>query len=343
MRVFITGGTGLVGRRLARRLAERGDHPVVLSRQADRARLSTGLRGVEVLQGDPTIPGGWEQAVSGCDAIINLVGHNVFAQRWTPEVKRRIRDSRVYGTENVVAAMNKAAQKPKVLVQASAIGYYGPRGDEELSESSSPGSDFMAVLCREWEAASQAAESFGTRVAQVRIGVVLARGEGALGIMTPIFKYVPGGAAPVGSGDRSYLPGKGQQWMSWIHVEDLVGILLMALDRPEASGPINGTAPAPVRNADFSLELTHALRGWFFPRYVPFGPPDFMLRLILGEVAEVITKGQRVLPARAQSIGYRFSFPDLAGALRDLFPRREVQRANRPKAKPAVATARNEL
>lgn len=324
MRVFITGGTGLIGRRLVRRLSERGDQPVVLSRQANRVRLNPGLRGIEVVQGDPTVAGGWEQAVSGCDAVVNLAGHNVFAQRWNPDVRRRIRDSRVYGTEHVVAAMSKAAQRPRILVQASAIGYYGPTGDEELTEASPPGSDFMAVICREWEAAGKAAESFGTRVALVRVGVVLARGEGALGIMTPIFKYVPGGAAPVGSGDHPLRPAKGQQWMSWIHVDDIVGIVLLALDHPEASGPINGTAPQPVRNADFALELTRALRGWLLPRYLPVGPPDLMLRLILGDVADVITKGQRVLPKRALDLGYRFRFPDLPGALHDLFPRRRA-------------------
>jgi uncharacterized protein (TIGR01777 family) len=318
MRVFVTGGTGLIGRRLVRRLAERGDHPVVLSRQADKARLNPALRGIEVLQGDPMVPGGWEAAVDGCDAIVNLAGHNIFAERWDSDVKRKIRDSRVYGTENVVDAIRKASRKPTALVQASAIGYYGPKGDEELTESSPPGDDFMAVVCREWEAAARGAESFGVRVAPVRVGVVLAKGEGALGVMAPIFKYVPGGAAPVGSGG-SLKPGTGQQWMSWVHLEDIVGILLLALDNPEARGPINGTAPIPVRNAEFSRELARALRRGFWPPFLPVGPPDLMLKMILGEIAQVITTGQRVLPSRALALGYSFQFPDLPGALRDLF------------------------
>ena len=155
MRVFITGGTGLIGRHLVKRLVERGDHPVILSRQADKARRNPAMRGIEVVQGDPTVPGGWDAAVDGCDAVVNLVGHNLFADRWTAEVKRKIRDSRVYGTENVVAAIARAKGRPKVLVQASAIGYYGPHGDEELTESSPSGSDFMAVVCREWEDAAR--------------------------------------------------------------------------------------------------------------------------------------------------------------------------------------------
>jgi hypothetical protein len=225
----------------------------------------------------------------------------------------------VYSTENVVAAIAKASHKPEVLVQASAIGYYGHHGDEELTESSPPGDDFMAVVCREWENASLPAESVGVRLARVRIGVVLSLTEGALAHMVPIFKYVPGGAAPIGGGSNPFVPGNGRQWLSWIHLEDIVGILLHALDHPDARGAINGTAPHPERNCDFSLALTRALRrdGWW-PRYVPFGPPDIVLNMLLGEVAQVITKGQRVLPARALALGYAFQFPDLPGALSDL-------------------------
>jgi uncharacterized protein (TIGR01777 family) len=316
MRVFLTGGTGLIGRRLVRRLVERGDRPVILSRQADRARINPALAGSELVQGDPTVPGPWDRALDGCEAVVNLVGHNVFAGRWSPEVKRQIRDSRVYGTENIVAAMARVASPPKVLVQGSAIGYYGPHGDEELTETSPSGADFLAVVCREWEDASHPAEALGARLAILRTGVVLARGEGALGVMTPLFKMGPG--APIGGG----AVGTGQQWMSWIHLEDIVGLFLMALDNPEARGPINGTAPSPVRNADFSRALSRVL--WrphaFWRVYLPFGPPDFLLGLVLGDVAQIITKGQKVLPARAQELGYSFQFPVLQGALRDLFP-----------------------
>ena len=317
MRVFLTGGTGLIGRRLSNLLLARGDTPVILSRKADKARLNPALKGTEIVQGDPTVPGPWEASVAGCDAAINLAGHNLFADRWTPEVKKKIVHSRVVGTENLVAAINRAPNRPKTLVQGSAIGYYGPTGDEDLTESSPAGNDFMAEVSVAWEAAAKPAEGLGVRVPIVRTGVVLAKGDAALGVMTPIFKWLPGGAAPVGSGKNGLLPGRGQQWMSWIHVADIAGLFLFALDTPAATGPINGTAPNPVRNYDFSKELAKAVgRGWVFS---PIGPPDAMLKLVLGEVADVVTKGQKVLPKRARELGYTFAFPDLAGALADIF------------------------
>jgi len=331
MRVFLTGGTGLIGRELTKRLGDRGDQPVILSRQADKVRRDPGLRGVQVIQGDPTAPGGWDSAVDGCDAAINLAGHNLFDGRWNAEVKRTIRDSRVYGTENLVGAIARASIKPKVLVQASAIGYYGPTGDGELTESSPPGSDFMARVCREWEDAAAPVTNAGVRLATVRTGVVLAKGASALGVMTPLFKWLPGGAAPVGSGKSPFLPGSGQQWMSWIHLEDIVGLFLMALDRPEAEGPINGTAPKPVRNAEFSKALARVVHR----PMLPFGPPDLMLSLVLGEVADVVTKGQRVLPAKAESLGYAFRHPEINEALRSLFAKAKAA----PKAEPAKAGA----
>ncbi len=315
MRVFLTGGTGLIGRRLVQRLVERGDEPVILSRRADEVRREKTMRSLRFIQGDPTEPVPWMQAVDGCDAIINLAGHNLFADRWNERVKHLIRDSRVHATEGVVKAIAAADTKPKVLVQASAIGYYGPHGDEELTEESPAGSDFMARVCREWEQAAAPAEALGVRVAKVRTGVVLAKGEGALGVMTPIFKWVPGGAAPVGSGDHPLGPGKGEQWMSWIHLEDIVGIFLLALDNPAASGPINGTAPSPVRNVEFARALAKVL----WRPMLPIGPPDFGLRALLGEVADVVTKGQKVLPAKALSLGYHFQYPSLPEALQSIF------------------------
>jgi uncharacterized protein (TIGR01777 family) len=315
MRVFLTGGTGLIGRRLVQRLAERGDETVILSRRADEVRRQKALRSLRFIQGDPTQPGPWEEAIDGCDAIINLAGHNVFSERWNERVKHLIRDSRVHATERIVKAIAVADTKPKVLVQASAVGYYGPHGDEELTEDSPAGSDFMARVCREWEQATAPAEGLGVRVAKVRTGVVLAKGEGALGVMTPIFKWVPGGAAPVGSGDHPLGPGKGEQWMSWIHLEDIVGIFLLALDNSAASGPINGTAPNPVRNVEFARALAKTL----WRPMLPIGPPDFGLRALLGEVADVVTKGQRVLPARALALGYRFQYPNLPETLQNIF------------------------
>ena len=253
MRVFVTGGTGLIGRNLVRRLLERGDTPVVLSRQSDKFRRNPEMRTVQVVQGDPTVAGGWDSAVDGCDAVVNLAGHNLFADRWTPRIKRTIRDSRVHSTEHVVAAVSKARVKPRILVQGSAIGYYGAHHDETLTEDSPSGSDFMAVVCREWEDAAHPAEALGLRLATIRTGVVLARGEGALGAMTPLYKMFLG-AAPVGSGGNLLKPATGQQWMSWIHIDDIVGILLLALDNPEARGPINGTSPNPVHGTSISAK-----------------------------------------------------------------------------------------
>lgn len=333
MRVFITGGTGLIGRRLALELLARGDRPVILSRRADQVRLRPALRAVELVQGDPTIAGPWDKAVDGCDAVVNLAGENLFAGRWNPEVKRSIRDSRVHATEQVAEALRKADRRPSVLVQGSAIGYYGTGDDEELTESSPPGDDFMARVCQDWEAAAAAAESFGTRLAVIRTGVVLVKGEGALGAMTPVFKWLPGGAAPVGSGDSRWKPGLGRQWMSWIHLEDVVGIILLALDHADARGPINATSPRAVRNADFARALARVLRRPF----LPFGPPDLLLKLVLGEVAEVVTKGQKVLPVKALGLGYSFHFPDLADALRDIFARPEAEAQDGPKLKEAEA------
>jgi len=315
MRVFVTGGTGLIGRNLVRRLLARGDQPVVLTRHADVTRRDPAMRPVQVVQGDPSAAGGWESAVDGCDAVVNLAGHNLFAERWSPAVKRTIRDSRVYSTEHVVAAISKARTRPKVLVQGSAIGYYGPHGDEALTEESPSGSDFLAVVCREWEEASAPVEALGLRLATVRTGVVLAKGEGALGAMTPIYKWLPGGAAPVGGGGSFWKPGAGQQWMSWIHVDDIVGLFLLAVDNPAAQGPINGTSPNPVRHKDFGKALASVLRRPF----LPFGPPDAVLELLQGEVAQVVTKGQKVLPEKAQKLGYAFKYPEVLAALKAVF------------------------
>ena len=314
MQVFLTGGTGLIGRKIAQRLLDRGDEPVILSRNSDASRRDRSMRAFRFVQGDPTSPGAWQEMIDGSDAVINLAGHNLFANRWSATVKHKIRDSRVFATENVVKAIAAATRKPKVLVQASAIGYYGTHDDEELTEQSHSGSDFMAKVCREWEDAAHPVEGLGVRLATIRTGVVLAKGEAALGVMTPIFK-IPGGAAPVGSGHSPWMPGTGKQWMSWIHIDDIIGIFLAALDNSAASGPINGTSPNPVRNVEFSKTLAKTL----WRPMLPIGPPDLMLRALLGEVSEVVTKGQKVLPVRALELGYRFAYPTLAEALKQIF------------------------
>jgi uncharacterized protein len=335
MKVLITGGSGLIGRHLARGLLDDGHQPVIVSRQSDDVRRNPEFKDFQVIQGDPAAEGPWQLEVDGCDAVVCLAGHNLFAHRWNPEIKRKIRDSRVYSTEQVVAAIRQARNRPKVMVQASAIGFYGPHGDEELDESSPSGSDFLAVVCREWEQASEDVAGLGVRRAVVRVGVVLAPGEGALAFMTPIFKLGPG--APIGSEGRLG-PAKGRQWMSWIHIDDIAGVFRLAIENADASGPINGTAPRPVRNAEFSKTLSSVLwkpyAPWRF--FVPAGPPDAVLQLMLGEVASVVTTGQKVLPKKALSLGYHFKYPDLEGALRDVFTDKPKPVAN---PKPIAANA----
>jgi uncharacterized protein (TIGR01777 family) len=302
MRLFITGGTGLVGQRLVKELLHRGDQVVILSRRATHARELFGAN-VEIVEGDPMRSGDWMNAVADCDAVIHLVGENVFARRWNADFKKLLYESRVLSTQQVVDALRRkpirADGQPKVLINASAIGYYGPRGDEELTEDSAPGSDFQAQLCIEWERAARAAESSGVRVALMRVGVVLDKEGGALAkVLTP-FKL--GGGGPVGSG---------RQWLSWIHHVDLVGLFLLALDNAEAKGPLNGTAPNPVTNRDFAKALGRVLHR---PSFV--WTPALALRILLGEAATLVTTGQLVLPKRYSEMGYSFQYPTLEAAL----------------------------
>lgn len=305
MKVFITGGTGLVGSRLVSRLKQRQHEVVLLSRRAGVAREKFGTTAT-VVEGDPMQAGAWMDSAANCDAVIHLAGENVFGKRWSEDFKKLLVDSRVKSTNNVVQALARnpksADGTAKVLVNASAIGYYGPHGDEELDENSPPGTDFLAKLCVEWEQAAQAATAQGIRVAMVRVGVVLDKSGGALGKMLLPFKMGMGG--PVGSG---------KQWMSWIHNDDMAGLFALPLDNPAASGPINGVAPQPVTNKDFGKALGRALGR---PSFMP--TPAFGLRLMLGEVANVVTSGQRVLPRKAQQLGYQFQFAGIDGALADV-------------------------
>jgi uncharacterized protein (TIGR01777 family) len=302
MRVFVTGGTGLVGTRLVWQLLSRGDEVLLLTRRVGHAREIFGTAG-QVVEGDPTVAGGWIDTVASCDAVVNLAGENIFGGRWNDTFKTRIRESRVAGTRHVAEALARKPLRgdgrPRVLVNASAIGYYGTHGDEDLDENSPAGSDFMADVCVDWEKAAASAGLAGVRCALVRIGVVLDREGGALAKLLTPFKLFAGG--PVAGG---------RQWMSWIHHEDLTGLLLLALDRDDVDGPLNGTAPNPVTNRQFGKALGRVLhRPAFFPT------PGFLLRLGLGEVAEVITRGQKVLPRRALALGYSFAYPTIDAAL----------------------------
>jgi uncharacterized protein (TIGR01777 family) len=247
--------------------------------------------------------GAWMNAIDECDAVIHLAGENVFAHRWNKRFKQLLVDSRVKSTQNVAQALLRKPQTasghPKVLVNASAIGIYGPHGDEEITEESEPGNDFLAGLCIEWEKAARTVESASVRSVQVRVGVVLDPQGGALAKMLTPFKLFAGG--PVGSG---------KQWMAWIHHEDMVGLFLLALDRAECRGPLNGTAPNPVTNKILSKALGRAMHR---PSFV--WTPTIALRIVLGEVAGVVTAGQRVVPKKALELGYAFKYPTVESAL----------------------------
>lgn len=305
MRVFVTGGTGLIGQRLIRQLIQRRDQPVLLTRRYQAARQMFGPE-CELVEGDPMQPGDWQKKIATCDAVLHLAGENVFNRRWNASFKDLLFDSRIKSTRNVVEALlrnpNRADGTSKVLVNASAIGYYGPCGDEELTEQSPPGNDFLAHLCIEWEKAALEAQKGRLRVALVRVGIVLDKAGGALAKMLMPFKLFAGG--PIGSG---------KQWMSWIHHEDMVGLFLLGLDHPQASGPLNGTAPNPVTNQAFAKALGGVLhRPSFFPT------PVLGMRVLLGEVTQVVATGQRVLPTVPLRLGYAYKFPTLEGALAEI-------------------------
>ncbi len=300
MNVFVTGGTGQIGSRLVSALLKRGDAVAVLSRRRD-AWQQVG-QDVAVVAGDVTQPGEWQNAAAAADATINLAGAGIFDRRWNAAYKQVMRDTRILGTANVAMALARPDAVCKVLVNGSAIGYYGPHGDEELTEADPPGSDFMARLCVDWEDAARRAESAGVRVALIRTGVVLDERGGALKQLLLPFRLGVGG--PVASG---------RQFLSWIHHADMVGIILLALDDADAAGPINGTAPNPATSKEFAKALGTALGR---PAFVP--TPGVALRLLLGEVAGAIATGQRVIPAKAQALGYRFRHPEIGEALRSI-------------------------
>jgi len=304
-RVFVAGATGQIGSRLVPALRQKGYEVVVLTRRVAQARQKLGDGpGLEYVEGDAMQPGAWMDRIAGCRGVINLVGEGIFARRWNDEFKKQLRDSRVLSTQQIVAAISRAVPKPEVLVQGSAVGYYGFRDDDsELTEDSPPGSDFMAQLCVEWEAAARAVEAAGVRLVILRTGVVFDPLGGALPKLVAPFKMLLFGG-PVGSG---------RQWVPWIHWADEVGLCLFALERTTAQGPINAVAPNPVTNRELARAIGSVLhRPSFFPT------PGFLLQLGLGEVAEVVVRGQKVLPKRASSLGYSFRFPELLPALRDL-------------------------
>jgi uncharacterized protein (TIGR01777 family) len=302
MRALVTGATGFVGRRLLARL----EKPVVLSRNAAKAKQSLAAFKVDAYDWDAQNEPAPAEAFAGVDVVIHLAGEPVAEGRWTAAKKVRLRESRVAGTRNLVQTLAQLPQKPKVLVSASAVGYYGSRGDQILDESAGPEDDFLAEICAAWEAASHQARAAGIRVVNPRVGIVLGEGGGALSKMLTPFKLGLGG--PLGNG---------KQWMPWIHIDDLVGLILHAVEHDELAGPMNGSAPNPVTNREFTKTLGKVLRRpTFFPPV-----PGFMLRLMLGEFGSVLLTSQRAIPKAALDSGYHFQYADLEAALRAIFPR----------------------
>ncbi len=298
MRVTVTGATGTIGHALARELTARGDEVTALSRNAERAASALGVEAQT--WADPKGEPPPLDSLRGRDAVVHLLGETI-AQRWSDEVKREIRDSRILSTRQVVAALAElpADERPNVLVSQSATGFYGPRGDERLDEDAPAGNDFLANIVRDWEAEAQKATELGLRVVFTRTGVVLSQEGGALEKMLPFFKLGIGG--PVAGG---------KQYVAWIHLDDVVGALVACLDG-ELSGPVNVTAPEPVTNKELSKTLGKVLKR---PALAPV--PAFAVKTLYGEMAEIVTTGQRVLPKRLEESGYRFRQPDLEAALR---------------------------
>ena len=296
MNITITGASGLIGRRLLKNLGAAGHALTVVSRHAGtNVPPGVGVAAWDPMKGPPP-----EDSVRNANAIIHLAGEPV-AQRWNADAKRRIRESRVVGTRNLVQALSNLRTTPQTLICASAVGYYGSRGDELLREDSAPDDSYLAQVCAAWEKEALAAEAFGMRVVRVRIGVVLDTRGGALQRMLTPFRMGVGGRL-----------GDGRQWMSWIHLADLAAMFQFAVENP-VRGALNGVAPIPVTNADFTQTLAKAVH-----RPAIFPVPVFGLKLLFGEMSEVLLASQRVLPAAPEAAGFKWSFPELGGALKGL-------------------------
>ncbi len=306
MRILITGGTGLIGRALSADLAADGHDVIVLSRSPERAQdLPAAVRAE---RWDARTADGWAHLADGADAIVNLAGANLagtsfIPSRWTVDRKRIIRESRIQAGQAVVEAVEQVGTKPSVVIQASGIGYYGFTGDERLDEDASPGDDYLAQLAsRDWEPSTEALEGMGVRRVIIRTGAVLDRHEGALPRLLLQYQLFVGG--PIGGG---------KQWLSWIHLADEVAAIRFLIERQDASGPFNLTAPEPKTNAEFGRALGRVMGR---PSFMPI--PAFPLRWALGEISSVVLEGQRVIPRKLLDLGFEFRFPVAEAALKDV-------------------------
>jgi uncharacterized protein (TIGR01777 family) len=300
MKVLVTGATGFVGQKVVEQLLANGDEVVVLTRNIAKGVMTLGSRCKYFQWGDSTqLPP--MEAFNGVQGIVNLMGEGIADKRWDEAQKKKIHDSRILSTAQIIEAIKAMPVKPKVLVSASAIGIYGNRGNEEITEDSTSGNDFLANLCKEWEAEANKAKALGVRVAVVRTGVVIGKNGGALKKMLPIFKLGAGG--PVGNG---------KQYMSWIHVEDLANIYVEALKNGSMEGPVNGTSPYPATSKEFAKMLGHVLGR---PAFAP--APAFALKLVFGEMSSVLLEGQKVLPVKMKATKFRYFYPTLEMALKE--------------------------
>jgi uncharacterized protein (TIGR01777 family) len=293
MKLLIAGGTGFIGTSLCHTLAQHGHALLVLTRRPATQSPPQGGRFVSWEHDE------WRRAMPHVDGVINLAGESIAARRWSPSQKVRIRESRLETTRRLVSAISASSKKPAVLINASAIGYYGPRGDEALTERDPAGEGFLAELCQAWEAEAQRAEPLGVRVVRLRIGLVFGAGGGALAKMGPPFRFFLGG--PLGTG---------RQWVSWVHQQDVAALIEWVLAHPELSGAVNATAPSPVTMRELCTTLGRVMHR---PSWAPV--PAFALKLLVGEMADLLLTGQRILPAAARSSGFTFRFPELAPAL----------------------------
>jgi hypothetical protein len=299
MNLVITGASGFLGSNLAAHLARQFHTLKLMSRNPPLGQTAPKT---EWLAWKPGVGGPWEQAIDGADGIVNLAGEPIAGRRWSAAQKQQLRASRINSTKALINAIAKARVKPKFLLSSSAVGYYGPHGDEILTENSSPGNDFLSRLCVEWEDEARKAEAHGLRVVRVRTGIVLGKGKGALAKMVPPFRLFMGG--PLGSG---------KQWMPWIHIDDQIGLITCLMENDNAQGAFNATAPEPVTMEDFSKALGATLNR---PSWASV--PASVLSLLLGEMADMLLTGQRALPEAALKLGYKFKFPTVREALESL-------------------------
>lgn len=294
MRIFVTGGTGFIGKKLTKVLALQGHELYILTRSKAG---KTDTENIKYIEGNPISSGNWQNLIGDCDLVANLVGESIL-QRWNEDAKKRIRDSRIVATKNIVDAI--PAGKKLTLISTSAVGYYGFHEDEIIDESYPPGNDFLANVAKDWEKEALRAQEKGARVIITRFGLVIGEGGGILEKLIPIFKSYAGG--PIGDG---------MQWFSWVYMDDLIKAYLFLINSKELEGPFNITSPNPVRNKDFSKALAKALNV-----FAIFSVPPFAIKLALGEFAEYSIKGQRVIPKRLLELGFQFDVPDIFDALK---------------------------